>query len=102
MIAIHRFHLEHEISASRVHLRGEESATIRLKATTSFMPATSVKGIEIITPLKFEVAVILIVFIDLDIVIENIPGHVNWIKTSIPASKIWNPEIHHQVLLSIL
>ena len=96
MIAIHRFHLEHEISASRVHLRGEESATIRLKATTSFMPATCVKGIEIITPVKFKFVIGLIVFVDFDIVIEDIPGHISWVKSLAPSVEGRRPEIHSQ------
>ena len=96
MIAIHRFHLEHEISASRVHLRGEESATIRLKATTSFMPATSVEGIEIITPVKFKFVIGLIVFVDFDIVIEDIPRHISWVKSLAPSMESRRPEVHSQ------
>ena len=58
------------------------------------MPATCVEGIEIITPVKFKFVIGLIVFVDFDIVIENIPGHISWVKSLAPSMESRRPEVH--------
>ena len=62
------------------------------------MPASRVKGIEIIPPVKFELVLVLIVFEDFNVIIEDIPGHISWVESLAPRVECRRPEVHPQRL----
>jgi len=48
------------------------------------MPSSAIEGIEVIPPVKDKFSCVLIVVEDLNVVVKNIPWHVNWFEAITP------------------
>jgi len=48
------------------------------------MPSSTVEGIEVISPVEDKFSSCLIVVEDLNIVVKDIPGHIDWVETITP------------------
>ena len=77
VMALKWFHFNDEVAMLTVDVCRVERAGVGLKATTCLVPATAIKGIEIVPPVQFKLILVLIVDENLNIVVENIPGHVH-------------------------
>ena len=98
VITIQWLHFEDQISTVSVHLRCLKDATIGLKTTTSFMPATAIKGIEVVPPVQIKLIEQWIEHVGLNIVILAVPRHIHWIETCVPWGERRSPEVHSERL----
>ena len=60
------------------------------------MPLGAVKMVEVITPVELEFVVMLVVGEHLDIVVKQVPWHVNRVKAFAPGVEGGCPEVHSQ------
>ena len=95
---IKRLHLEDEIAILRVNLRGVEYTAVGIKSTACLVPSSTIKGVEVVTPLKIEFIVLFIIAVHLNIVVENVPGHVARIEAIAPRMESRCPEVHSERL----
>ena len=77
VMALERFHFNDEVAVLTVDVGWVERAGVGLKATTCLVPATAIKGVEIVPPVQLKLIPMLIVDENLNIVVEHIPGHVH-------------------------
>ena len=62
------------------------------------MPSRLIKFIEVVTPHIVKVLGVVVVPVDLDVVKQEVPGHVIWLEISAPCVEVGRPEVHPQVL----
>ena len=62
------------------------------------MPSRLIKLIEVVPPLIVKAFGVGIVPVDLDIVKEEVPGHVIRLEIRAPCVEVWRPEVHSQML----
>jgi len=93
-----RLHLNDEVSSALINILWVENAAISLKSTASFMPSTAIEGLEVVSPLEFELIAVLIKSEYFDIVVHYKPGHAGWIEAFAPRVESRCPEVHSQRL----
>jgi len=97
-VMFERFHFEDEISSGSVHIGGVEDGGVGLEAAASLVPATRVKGVEIVAPVELKLVCVLVVREHLNVVVKGEPGHVNWVKAVSPRVESGRPEVHSEGL----
>ena len=98
MLRLIRLHLNDEVSSASINILWVENAAISLKSTASFMPSTAIEGLEIVSPLEFELIAVFVESKYFDVVVHYKPGHAGWIKAFAPRMEGWCPEVHSQRL----
>ena len=83
-MVIHWLHFKNEVTCGSIDIGWIENRTIGLESTTRFVPSATVESIEVISPVEFELVVMLVVGEDLNVVIEYIPWHVSWVESLTP------------------
>ena len=77
---------------------GIESTSVVLKASRSLVPLAAVEVIEVIAPVEHELVVLNVIRVHLNIVIFNVPGHVDWVESGAPRVEGRSPEVHSERL----
>ena len=62
------------------------------------MPPCLVELVEVIPPIELELITIDIILIHLDVVVEDVPGHICGVEACTPAMEGRSPEVHPQRL----
>ena len=83
-MVIHWLHFKNEVTCGSIDIGWIENRTIGLESTTCFVPSATVESIEVISPVEFELVVMLVVGENLNVVIEYIPWHVSWVESLTP------------------
>ena len=99
VVVIHWLHLEHKIAIACVDILWVEDTAIGLKTTACLMPATAVECIKVISPVENELTSVNIIVEDLNVVVKDIPWHVNWVEAISPRVEGWGPEVHSKGLI---
>ena len=79
-----RLHLNDKIAATSVYITWVENTAVGLESATCLMPATAVKSVEIIAPVELKLVDLLVVSEHLNVIVEHIPWHIDWIETLTP------------------
>lgn len=91
-------HLDHKVPSSRVHIRWIEDAAVGFESSTGLLPPVLVKLLEVISPFKLELILVIVIAVDLNVVKEDVPWHIVWGQIGAPSMESWRPEVHSQVL----
>lgn len=94
-----RLHFQDQVSSLYRNILRVEHRGVSIKATGCFMPAFFVEFLEIVSPVEIEFVGGLIPGEDLNVVVEEIPGHVAGIQVVAPRVESGRPEVHSQGLL---
>ena len=62
------------------------------------MPSTRIESVEIVAPMELELMRLWIVVVHLDVVIENVPGHIGRVEAMAPTIERRRPEVHSKRL----
>ena len=89
-----RLHLDHKVSVRGVHLLRVEDTAVGFEASACLMPAAAVERVEVIAPVELEFVQFLVVGEDLNVIVQDVPGHVRWVKTRTPGVESGGPEVH--------
>ena len=91
-------HLNDQVSTACVHVLRIEDTAVGLKSTASLVPATTVESIEIVAPVELKFVEKLVVGEDFDVVVEDVPWHVNRVESCTPRVEGRSPEVHSEGL----
>lgn len=97
-VTSHWFHFENEVARAGVDVAWVENRAVCLESTASFVPSTTIKGVEIVSPMEVKLISVIVVSKYLNVVVKHIPRHVRWIKSLSPGMESWGPEVHSQRL----
>ena len=84
MVLLHGLHLDHEIAPTCIYIRWIEDTAILLETSTGFMPSIAIKSVKVVSPVELKLILVLIESEHLDIVVKNVPWHVNWVESLAP------------------
>ena len=84
VMMVHWLHLQNKVAARSVDIRWVENGGIGLESTGSLMPSSTVEGIEVISPVEDKLSGRLVVVEDLNIVVKDVPWHVDWVEAVTP------------------
>ena len=84
VMMVHWLHLQNKVAAGSVDIRWVENGGIGLESTGSLMPSSTVEGIEVISPVEDKLSGRLVVVEDLNIVVKDVPWHVDWVEAVTP------------------
>ena len=100
LVAPWMLHLEDEVAAVSVDLGSVEGRAIRVEApSVRLLPEVVSEAIEVVLPVEIEATSRRVVRLDLDVVIEGVPGHVPVVEAIAPSWECGCPEVHHQMLV---
>ena len=89
-------HLEDQITLFDVGLGCPEGSAVGIKCgIVTLVPSVGIKHIEVILPVEIESTSLVVVCVSLDIVEQQVPGHVFSVQALAPRLKGWSPEVHH-------
>ena len=99
LVVLVRLHLEDEVSTLYECLRfTERSAIVVERSIVTLMPSCLVKCVEVVLPVEVESICGVVVGVGLNVVVEAVPWHVNWVEAMAPCFKGRSPEVHHERL----
>ena len=79
------FHFKDEITTMNKRLRCAERSAIMVEGgVIALVPPSCVEGIEVVLPVEVESICAMVVCVCLNIVIDAVPWHVNWVETMSP------------------
>lgn len=84
VVMVHWLHLQNKVAAGSVDIGWVENGGIGLESTGSLMPSSAVELVEVISPVEDEFAGCLVVVEDLNIVVKDVPWHVDWVEAIAP------------------
>ena len=84
IMVVHWLHLQNEVAAGSVNIRWVENGGVCLESTGSLVPSSAVELVEVISPVEDEFSSGLIVVEDLNIVVKDIPWHIDWVEAIAP------------------
>ena len=84
VMMVHWLHLQNKVAARSVDIRWVENGGIGLESTGSLMPSSTVEGIEVISPVEDKLSSCLVVVEDFNIVVKDVPWHVDWVEAVTP------------------
>ena len=91
-------HLDHEVTTVRVYVSRIENAASCLERPNILLPSVLVKLFKVISPFELELVLVMIVAVDLNIIVEDVPRHIFWGQIFTPSMESWCPEVHLQAL----
>ena len=97
-VVLIRLHFEDEAAVVGVSVGWVESARVGLEGAASTMPSTSVEGVEIVAPVEHELLGVRVPGVNLNVVVQQIPGHVGRVETVAPRVESRSPEVHSEGL----
>ena len=77
-------HLEDKVSCLNRYVFRVENAGVGIESTVGLVPALSVKSVEIIAPVELKFVRVMVVLEDLNVVVEDVPGHVGGVEALAP------------------
>ena len=89
-------HLEYQITLFDVGLGCPEGSAVGIKCgIVTLVPSVGIKHIEVVLPVEIESTSLVVVCVSLDIVEQQVPGHVFSVQALAPRLEGWSPEVHH-------
>jgi hypothetical protein len=113
-VLISWFQFQDKGSVLNIYLAVHEGHVVHVECPiVTRKPSTLIEGIEVVFPGKLEWVVLIRllrsgpfafwhIFPVLDEVVAGVPWHAFRLKPVVPVMEIWDPKVHHQVLLSLL
>ena len=98
LIRYHGFHLDDQIATRSVDIGWVEDTAVALEASTGLVPAARVKSVEVVAPLELKVLRLLVVRVDLHVIIQHVPWHIDRVKAGTPGVEGGRPEVHPDCL----
>lgn len=100
MVGLIWLHLKNEVSARYVSILRVKDTAVALKSASDLVPASLIELVEIVSPSQVE-SIVLIPVVDLNIVEEKVPWHINRVEIGTPCVESGSPEVHPQGLLLV-
>ena len=96
-VALGVVHLEDKSAIFGVDLAGIESRAVISEAPpVTLEPPALIKRVEIVLPVKLELASLRVVRLHFHVVVASVPGHAGVVEVVTPACEGGRPEVHSQ------
>mmetsp|Transcript_11116 Transcript_11116/g.14053 ORF Transcript_11116/g.14053 Transcript_11116/m.14053 type:complete len:205 (+) Transcript_11116:1903-2517(+) len=93
-----RLHFQDQVAVLSVDVAGVENGGVGLESATLLEPAARVEVVEIVAPVQLEAVRVRVVLMNLNVVEEEVPGHIIGDQVFSPGLKSGRPEVHAERL----
>ena len=94
-----RLHFKNKMTSIYVGLRGAECGGVRIEGSVvGLVPPARVKILEVIAPVEIKALSLVVECVCLNVIVEDVPGHIRGVEALAPGIECRRPEVHHHRL----